>query len=152
VLLAVIQVERLSRGAFDCGRRFEGLVIDFCRELFLIRCKRGRQSKKADEDHKRNFNGGFPLIRITNNLKHSSAVASFGGFAPSRCPGGGRSDQSPYPWSDRHFAEYAVLILSFYNGHGSYLSRCCSEANTNLFCYNFLKNFLTIIYSTLCVF
>jgi hypothetical protein len=143
VLLGVIQVDRLSRGAFDCGRRFEGLVIDLCRELFPIRRKRGRQSKKADEDHKGNFNGGFPLTRITHNLKHSSAVASFGGFAPSCCPGDGRCDQSPYPWSDRYLTEYAVLILLVYNGHGSYLSRCCSEANTNLFCYNFLKNFLT---------
>ena len=92
---SISDVKRQPRGAFDCGRGFEGLVIDLCRELFLIRCKRGRESEKTDKDDKRNFNGGFPLVRITHNLKHLSAIASFGGFAPC-CPGDRRCDQSSY--------------------------------------------------------
>ena len=118
-------------------------MIDLRRELFLIRRKRGRQGEKADEDDKRNSNSGFPLIRITHNLDHSSAIAPFGGFTPSCRRRDRRSDQSSCPWSDRHFIENAVLILLVRNGHGGYPSRCCSEANTNLFCYNFLKNLLT---------
>jgi hypothetical protein len=115
-------------------------VIDLRSKRFLIRRKRGRQSNKADEDGKRESDSGFPLIRITHNLKQSGAIAAFWGAAPR--PLGGQWDQSPYLQIDDHVSArgFASLVLQ---RPGGQLNRCCPRANTYLFCINFLKNFLT---------
>ena len=116
-------------------------MIDLRCERFLIRRKRGRQSGKANEDGKRESESGFPLIRITHNLKQSGAIAAFWGGAP--CPVGSQWDQSPYLQIDHHVSARGFASLVLQRPWGP-LNRCCPRANTFLFCMNFLKNVLTI--------
>ena len=116
-------------------------MIDLRCERFLIRRKRGRQSGKANEDGKREFESGFPLIRIRHNLKQSGAIAAFWGGAP--CPVGSQWDQSPYLQIDHHVSARGFASLVLQRPWGP-LNRCCPRANTFLFCMNFLKNVLTI--------
>ena len=116
-------------------------MIDLRCKRFLIRRKRGRQSDKADEDGKRGPDSGFPLIRITHNLKQSGAIAAFWRDRP--CPEGGNGIKVCICQSII-MSVHTVSLRLYYNGHGGRLNRCCPRANAFIFCVNCLKNVLTI--------
>ena len=64
---SVLDAERLPRRAFDCGRGFEGFVIDLGGNLLVIHGRCRRERERSNEEGSGEAERRFPFIGVAQN-------------------------------------------------------------------------------------